>query len=47
MSSNNYNSNISNVNESNNTKEGNNHNMQFDFIEAVNLLHDKLDKLNI
>ena len=47
MSSNNYNSNISNINESNNTKEANNHNMQFDFIEAVNLLHDKLDKLNI
>ena len=41
MSSNNYNSNISNVNESNNTKEANNHNMQFDFIEAVNMLHDK------
>ena len=46
-SSNNFNSNISNINESNNTKEANNHNSQFDFIEAVNLLHEKLDKLNI
>ena len=43
MSSNGYNSNI---NESNGTKEAFSH-TQFDFIEAVNLLHDKLDKLNI
>ena len=42
----NYNSNISNVNESNGTKEAFTH-TQFDFIEAVNFLHDKLDKLNI
>ena len=33
-------------NETNNTKETYAHS-QFDFIEAVNLLHDKLDKLNI
>ena len=42
----NYNSNICNFNESNGTKEANPH-IQFDFIEAVNLLHEKLDKLNI
>ena len=42
----NFNSNISNVNESNGTKEAFSH-TQFDFIEAVNFLHDKLDKLNI
>ena len=42
----NYNSNISNINESNGTKEAFFY-TQFDFIEAVNLLHDKLDKLNI
>ena len=42
----NYNNNIYNINESNGTKEANPH-IQFDFIEAVNLLHEKLDKLNI
>jgi len=42
----NYNSNISNINESHGTKDAFTH-TQFDFIEAVNLLHDKLDKLNI
>ena len=35
-----------NINESKGTKETNSH-TQFDFIEAVNLLHEKLDKLNI
>ena len=35
-----------NINESKGTKETNSHS-QFDFIEAVNLLHEKLDKLNI
>ena len=43
MSNNTYNNNI---NESKGTKETNSH-TQFDFIEAVNLLHEKLDKLNI
>ena len=42
----NFNSNNSNVNESNGTKDAFTY-TQFDFIEAVNLLHDKLDKLNI
>ena len=42
----NYNSNISNMNESRGTKEALSH-IQFDFVEAVNILHDKLDKLNI
>ena len=42
----NYNSNISNVNESRGTREAFSH-TKFDFVEAVNLLHDKLDKLNI
>ena len=41
----NYNSNISNINESKGNKEPSH--SQFDFIEAVNILHDKLDKLNI
>ena len=42
----NYNSNISNVNESRGTREAFSH-TKFDFVEAVNILHDKLDKLNI
>ena len=37
---------IYNINDSKGTKETNSH-TQFDFIEAVNLLHEKLDKLNI
>ena len=43
LNNNTYNNNI---NESKGTKETNSH-TQFDFIEAVNLLHEKLDKLNI
>ena len=43
LNNNTYNNNI---NESKGTKETNSH-AQFDFIEAVNILHEKLDKLNI
>ena len=43
LNNNTYNNNI---NESKGTKETNSH-TQFDFIEAVNLLHEKLDKLNL